>query len=86
MAMRLHHRSVSIGRVALRGCLYGSQPYYYSEISDKGPSEKRTASLERTAHSVPINTFLDLREEDSLSIVEEEMIFNSEVPLYFQLL
>ncbi len=41
----------------------------YSETSDKGPSEKRTASLERTVHNVP--TFLDLREKDNLSIVDE---------------
>ncbi len=43
----------------------------YSGTSDKGPSEKRTASLERTAHNAQNYTFLDLREEDNLSIVDE---------------
>ena len=39
--------------------------------SDKGPSKKRTASLERTVRNVPKYTFLDLREEDNLSIVDK---------------
>ncbi len=49
--------------------------YSYSETSDKGPSEKRAAALERTVSNVSlpiaINTFLDLREEDNLSTVDK---------------
>ncbi len=45
----------------------------FSGTSDKGPSEKRTASLEKTviiiSHSNTYTTFLDLLEEDELSIV-----------------
>ena len=44
----------------------------YKGTSDKGPSKKRTASLERT----------DLREEDNLPIVDEMAVLYSEVPLY----
>ncbi len=45
-------------------------------VHDEGPSEKRRASLERTVRKIIIshcnyNTFLDLREEDNLFIVDE---------------
>ncbi len=75
--------------------LLGGLKIYYSGTSVKGPSEKRTASLERTVYIVPklsfpieIITFLDLREEDNPLYSGQngwsQSVLYSEVPLYWK--
>ena len=46
--------------------------YEYSKTSNNGPSEKRTTSLQRTAHLPPIDFTieLNLREADNLSTAD----------------